>query len=85
MNWPFSKGNRALRAIDLDQMSYLRCMQITRSRFDILRVTLEADQFTIRQDGTNQLMAQYRRAGECERFLKRYYRELVYKGTADRT
>lgn len=78
MNWPFSKHDRQLRAAELDRMSQVKARGICGIRSEMVRVTLEEHHFVIRQEHSRRLLRQCQTASECERFLMRYYRDLVY-------
>jgi len=78
MLWPFTKRDRQLRAAELDRMSQLKGRRVSGIRSEMVRVTLEEDHFAIRQEHSRRLLRQCKTASECERWLIRYYRDLVY-------
>jgi hypothetical protein len=74
MSWPFMRPDQ--KAEELDRASQLRGSRITRSQCDILRVTFENGQFTIRQQGA--VIHHCRTARQCKRYLRHRYVNMVY-------
>lgn len=68
---------RESKARELDNLSLSRCRRITTIRHLALRCHLEADQFVLREEGSEHLIGKFNTARACKKHISRHYAQIL--------
>lgn len=80
--WP---GNRKVRAAELQEMARMRCERTSRSRWDLLQVTLEnpddpRSNFVIEREGHPKSRRTFTKSKDAQKYVYKFYENLSFNG-----